>query len=402
MLVNMDTRASSYRHDTLRKQYRPTDSGEFLHFFSNGEKSEYLPGNSVMEKAKAWGNAMGLAWVIAGAPTYENALQYLPGKREPLPSTPGRLKKEAVRLVRSGKLEWGKGIQRSPSLGPLLEVWTPAFLHGVRASEVIISKKAYHLTVQEGFTWWDLREDAKWMIEDLEELTERGGIYLRKAKEAHRGRICMKCPFFHYGDWLERESTECEKLEGSVECLTGLLYGGRKEIMEGGGTKVPTETWLILPSTECVHRILDLWTIPYEEIGRRYRGKFLRVSPFFAGLVGGRMPLNGAMALFILTKVGRGTFWAALYWELVFKGRNRPVSPWSWGLPWGLGGHVAYQRFKRKELHREGLKAGVNRVDEKLAELVREWGERWERRCVERNYLVEGRHSRLLGRGKAL
>lgn len=168
-----------------------------------------------------------------------------------------------------------------PTVGGLdqdLAPWTPGFWSGLRMSGALVKHGGYPR----------IQAQRPWLEEDIERITFCG----RLAKPDRQGRR-----------WL----LGCEAWRLPVanrlgaDVLAGLLAGGkRRELADG--------TWLVVPHTECVRRLLDFWKIPVV----RDQGHLL-VSPFWGVILSGHLPPACASSMMVRRAGGCPLIPAILY-----------------------------------------------------------------------------------------
>ena len=219
--------------------------------------------------------------------------------------------------------------------------WTPGFWSGLRMSGALVQHGGYPR----------LQAHRPWLEEDMELITFCG----RLAKPDRQGwRWLLGCEAWR----LPVASTL------TVDVLAGLLAGARRVERNDG-------TWLRLPRTESVNRLLDWWKIPVIKGADR-----LLVSAFWGVIVSGHMPPASAISM-LVRRAGGCPLIPAVIYNLLWGSspRHGYIMPIHSGeLPY-LCSHATRVRrgWGRDYLMRTAALTGMLYVPPEMRRLLKQW-----------------------------
>lgn len=243
-----------------------------------------------------------------------------------------------------GCMKAAKAMVPQLDLDARVSPWSGGFWHGLRLSGALVVHRGYPR----------LQTGHPWLEEDLERLPIPG----RLSPPDHQGRR-----------WL----TRCHAWRLPVtdlyapDVLAGLLAGARREVQADG-------TWLLLPRTESVERLLGWWHLLVVE------GKAadqLLVSPFYGAILSPHMPVACGMSMMVRKAGGCPLLSMVIYNGLWGPGgaKDGYLLPPKAGLLPYLCSHPTRARrgWTREFLYQASVKLGVAHVPLEQRKLLEAW-----------------------------
>jgi hypothetical protein len=216
---------------------------------------------------------------------------------------------------------------------------------GLRFARALVTHRGYP-RIQPG---------RPWLEEDLERLPVPGRLSL---PDADGRRWLIRCHAWRV--------TPVDKLGSDV--LAGLLAGAHREDDDAG------RTWLVVPSTEPVRRLVDYWKLSFM---RGPKPDQLRISPFYGALLSGFMPVATAASMQVRRAGGCPLLACAVY-QVVW-GTSGPkhgyILPRHAGeIPFICSHATRIRRgWDRHFLLREAALSGVAYVVPEIRRLLEDW-----------------------------
>lgn len=229
-------------------------------------------------------------------------------------------------------------------------IWTGGFFQGLRLAGAISDWR--------GRT--RLLCGRPWLEKDFELMSIPG----RLGPANDRGRWLCRC-------LAARVSA---KSEFGADVVAGLFAGARRQDGEDG-------TWLVVPNSDAVLRLVDWWKISANEVrlpSRRGLVKLgLRVSPFYGLLFGGLMPEATANAM-IVRHPGDCPMLPLAYWQVLYGAGGADefyCNPPHAGLLPYLVSHSTRKRLRlgREDLYHASVQLGVSFVPLELRRFLEGW-----------------------------
>lgn len=171
---------------------------------------------------------------------------------------------------------------------------------------------------------------------------------------------------------------------GTAGQVAGMLAGASLE-RKARTNDEKTAWWLILPYSEALKDLCDIFTIPYKALPRNkwQKGVGLKVaiSPFYGVLFSMYMPLGlfeRQTGLVGNQLAGMAELTAVVLWERMFYKKGGSLPYWGGELPF-CPAQASFKRhnWHHSDIHQIGVKAGIGWVSPALAVVLREWRERF-------------------------
>jgi hypothetical protein len=152
-----------------------------------------------------------------------------------------------------------------------------------------------------------------------------------------------------------------------VDVIAGLLAGARREERDDG-------TWLVVPRTECVVRLLDFWKVA---VTKGTTANQLRVSPFYGAVVSSHMPMACASSMAVRKAGGCPLLPCALYqvaWGTCGRAHGYIMPRFSGEIPFVCGHATRIRRgWNRRFLRHAAALMGVALVVPEMRRLLEQW-----------------------------
>ena len=178
-------------------------------------------------------------------------------------------------------------IPRLKGLDADLMPWTAGFWLGLRLSGALVLHGGYPR----------LQSGRPWLAEDLERLPFPGKL---SPPDCQGRRWLTRCQA-----WRLPVTNNL-----GVDVLAGLLAGARRE-------KALDGTWLVLPKTEPVTRLLTWWGVTPLSMAKGNSPDEIRISPFYGVLLAGHMPVACATSM-LVRRAGGCPLLPLAIWESEF------------------------------------------------------------------------------------
>lgn len=227
-------------------------------------------------------------------------------------------------------------------LDQVLSPWTPGFWHGLTLAGALVVHGGYPR----------LQPDRPWLEEDL----ERVPFPCKLSPPDRQGRRWLSCQACR----LPVTNTL------GADVLAGLLAGSRRAIAGDG-------TWLVVPQTEAVGRLLDWWGV---STTKATKPDELRISPFYGLLLSRHMPPASAASMQVRQAGGCPILPLAI-WESTFgpgKPPNYMLPSKAGALPYACCDKTRKRRgWTRDFLHTKAVEFGVAQASPEMRQLLKDW-----------------------------